>query len=142
MLKGYRLTCSCREYTHSRQDERALLKRKINFDTKIGTVLEVLVTKHVDRYGIDLRIDSVMSDGTQSLVVISRGVEKCVTELALDLTQPMFCNERSGGTMEFVAQNPWASAVTRVFIIFLDERYPDDRPPTLEDSSCHSNSRK
>ena len=69
-------------------------------------MLEVLVTKHFDRYGIDIRIDSMMSDGTQSLVVISRVVEKCVTELALDLTQPMLCNERSGGTMKFVRTKP------------------------------------
>ena len=66
-------------------------------------MLEVLVTKHFDRYGFEIKIDSMMNDGTQSWVVISRGVEKYVTEGALDHTQPKHCNERSGGTRKLVA---------------------------------------
>ena len=31
------------------------------------------VTKHFDRYGIELKLNSMMDDGTQSWIVISRG---------------------------------------------------------------------
>ena len=37
-------------------------------------VLEVKVTNHLDRYGIETKIDPMQKDGTQSWIVISRGV--------------------------------------------------------------------
>ena len=46
----------------------------IRGNTKIGPVLEVMVTKHFDRYGIEIKIDSVKKDGTQSWMVISRWI--------------------------------------------------------------------
>ena len=69
------------EYTYLRNDDKAYPKDIIN-NTKIGLVLEVLVTKHFDRYGIVMKID-----GAQSWVVISWSVEKCVTELPLWTTR-------------------------------------------------------
>ena len=68
---------------YPRNDDRAYLKDIINNNTKIGPVLEVLVTKHFDRDGIGMKIDSLVNDVTQSWVVISRDVEKYVTELPL-----------------------------------------------------------
>ena len=53
------------EYTNLRNDDKAYPKDIIN-NTKIGLVLEVLVTKHFDRYGIVMKIDSMVNDGTQS----------------------------------------------------------------------------
>ena len=79
--------------------------------------------KNFDRYGIEIKIDSVRNDGTQSWVVISRSVDKYVTELALDHTQPMHCDERSESTGRPVAIKHKACAVSSVFIILLDERY-------------------
>ena len=44
-------------------------------------------------------------DGTQSWVVISRGVDKYVTKFALDHKQPMHHDERFGGAGKLVAIN-------------------------------------
>ena len=68
--------------------------------------MRVLATEHFGRYGIETKIDSVMDDETQSCVVISRGVEKYVTELAWDHSEPMHCDEMSRGTGRPVAFNP------------------------------------
>ena len=89
MLKGYGVTSSCREYTHPRNDDRAYPKGFMNNDTKIGPLFVLPVTKHFGRYRIETKIVSMMDDGTQSWVVINRGVEEYVTELALDHTQAM-----------------------------------------------------
>ena len=81
MLKDYGVSSPCREYTYPRNDDRAYPKDVINNNTQIGPVLELLVTIHFDRYGIGMKIDSLVKDVTQSWVFISRDVEKSVTEL-------------------------------------------------------------
>ena len=48
----------------------------------IGPVLEVQVANNLERYRIEIRIDSMQNDGTQSWIVISRGIDKYVTELS------------------------------------------------------------
>ena len=80
-MLDYGVSSSCREYTYPRNDDRAYPKNIINNNTKIGPVLELLVTIHFDRYGIGMKMDSLVKDVTQCWVVISRDVEKCVTEL-------------------------------------------------------------
>ena len=50
-------------------------------NTKIGPTLEVTVTYH-QGYGIEIRIDSLQNDGSQSWVVIRRGMNKYVTEMS------------------------------------------------------------
>ena len=57
-----------------------------------------------DRYGIEIMIDSMKKDGTQSLMVISRGVDKYVTELAVDHTKSVRCDEASSSTGKLVAK--------------------------------------
>ena len=57
--------------------------------TRIGPVLEVLIKVQFGRYGIEIKIDSLAGDGSKSWVVISRGVERFVTELSPDCTEPM-----------------------------------------------------
>ena len=47
----------------------------------MGPVLEFKVTNFLERCGIEVKIDSVQHDGTQSWIVISRGINKYVTEL-------------------------------------------------------------
>ena len=82
---------------------RAYPKGIINNDTRIRPVLEVLVTEHFGRDGIEIKTGSMMNDVTHSWVLISRGVEQHVTVLALDHTQPMHSDETSGGTARLVA---------------------------------------
>ena len=82
------------------------LNRKDLFEanTKMGPILEVIVTKHVDRYGIEIKIDSMKKGGgTQSWVVTSRGVDKNVMGLAVDRTKPIHYDEASSSTEKFVA---------------------------------------
>ena len=43
-------------------------------------VLEVNVTNHLERYAKEVKIDSTQNDGSQSWIVISRGVDKYETE--------------------------------------------------------------
>ena len=60
----------------------------------MGPVLEVKVTNHLDRCGIDIKIRSMQKDGrTQSWVVISRSVDKCVTELSEENKKPIHSEE-------------------------------------------------
>ena len=77
------------ESTRTIEMIKELIRKDLLRETNIGFVQEVLVTKHSNRYGIEIKIDCPTNDGTQSWVVISRDVEKYVTELALGHTQPM-----------------------------------------------------
>ena len=79
-LKGHDAISPCREYTHSRDDDKSYPKGI----TGNGARVDVLVTEQCNRYGIEMRIESLVQDGSQSWVVISRGVERQVTELSLD----------------------------------------------------------
>ena len=83
-LEGYGGTSLCREYTLHREDKRIRPKRIIQGNSKIGLVLDVLVTRHFGHYAIEVKIVSIIEDVTQSWVVISRGLAKYVTELALN----------------------------------------------------------
>ena len=55
-LKG-----SCREYTLSRSDQSSQVKGWIRGNTKIGPVLNVKVCYHQGRYGVEIRIESLIS---------------------------------------------------------------------------------
>ena len=70
----------CRECTLPRDDDLLWPKRQIRGKT-IGPALEVIVTGHQGRYGIEIRIDSMQNDGCQIWIVISRGMNKYVTEM-------------------------------------------------------------
>ena len=43
---------------------------------------EVKITNYMERVGIEMRINSVQKDGSQSWTVISRSIDQCVTELS------------------------------------------------------------
>ena len=102
-LEGYGVTRSCREYTYNRNDKQAHPKLLVTGNTKLGSVLEVLVTKHLGRYGIETVFDATEEDGSQSWVVMGRSVEKYVTELALDRPQPRHHAEVFTSTRRLVA---------------------------------------
>ena len=54
-LAGFGGTNPRREYSHRRNDQRSEPKGAIRGNTKVGPVLEVMVTKHFDRCGIESR---------------------------------------------------------------------------------------
>ena len=56
-------------------EEKTYPKVLIRGNIKICLVRGELVTKRYDRHGIEIMIDSIENDGTQSWVVISRDVE-------------------------------------------------------------------
>ena len=71
----------CREYTLPRSDENYTPKGWIRGETKIGPVLEVKVTHHLYQDGMEIRVRSLKNDGSQSWVVICRGMNEYVDEL-------------------------------------------------------------
>ena len=62
-------------------------------------VSSLRVSEQYHRYGVEIKNGSMMNDGTESWVVITRGLTRYVTELALDHTEPMRGEENtpSGG---------------------------------------------
>ena len=70
---------SCRENTFPRHNAAPKMKRWTRGNTKIGPALEVAVTHHQGRYGIEIMIQSLLNDGTCSWVMIVNGINKHVT---------------------------------------------------------------
>ena len=66
-------------------------------------LLEVKVANHLDRDGIEMKIDSTMKDWSQSWIVISRGVKKYATELSEENKKPVLYEEASSSTGKLVA---------------------------------------
>ena len=65
------ITNTCRGYTKPRDELKAEPKGVIGDCTKLGPIYNVLRTRHYGRYGIEVLIDSLTNDGSQSWVVIS-----------------------------------------------------------------------
>ena len=51
-------------------------------NTKIGPVLDVAVSYHQGRYGVEIMINSLFSDGTRPWVKIVNGINKYETEMS------------------------------------------------------------
>ena len=75
----------------------------IRGNTKIGLVFEVKSTKQFDRHGIEIKIDSMQKDGTQSWIVTSRGIDKFVTEPPEVNKKPIHYEEASSSTGKPIA---------------------------------------
>ena len=72
---------TCREYTLPRSYESSRITGWIRGNTKIGPVLEVAVTHHQGRYGMEIMMQSLLGDETCSRVMILNGINKNVTEM-------------------------------------------------------------
>ena len=72
---------TCREYTLPRDEKSTHPKGWIRRNTKIGPVLEVTTSYLQCKYGVEIRIDSVNKDNSDSWVRISHGLNKLVTDL-------------------------------------------------------------
>ena len=71
----------CRDYTLPRYYDLSRPKGRIRGNTRTGPALEVTVTYHQGLYGIEIRIGSMQNEGSQSWVVIRRGMNTHVTEM-------------------------------------------------------------
>ena len=92
---------SCREYKLPRDDELSKAKGWIRGNTKIGPVLEVTVSNHQGRYGTEIRINSLLIDGSQSWVMICNGLTKYVMEMSEDTQENR--DDESGACAERLA---------------------------------------
>ena len=73
---------TCREYTLPRDEDISEPKGWIRGNTKIGPLLEVTTSYQQGKLGVEIRIESVNKDNSLSLVRISHGLNKLVTELS------------------------------------------------------------
>ena len=73
---------ACREYTFPRNEETTRATGWIRENTRIGPVLEVIVSFHQGFHGIEIRINSLPGDGSHSWVGMSIGMNKYVMELS------------------------------------------------------------
>ena len=72
---------TCREYTLPRDEKSSDPNGWIRGNTKIGPVLEVTTSYLQDKYGVEIRIESVNKDNSHDWVRISHGLNKLVTDL-------------------------------------------------------------
>ena len=85
-LRQFR-SVACREYTLPRDDQASQPKGWIQGNMRIGLVLEVATSFQHFKYGIEIRIESVNKDNSQSWVRISYGTIKCVVDSIQDNTE-------------------------------------------------------
>ena len=78
---------------NERDDDRSKPKGWIRENTRVGQVLDVKVTNYLERYGIEVKIDSTQNDGSQTWIVFSRGMDKYVTELSEENEKPIHFEE-------------------------------------------------
>ena len=87
---GQGSTSWCREYMYFRSDNRSQPKEYIRSDNKnMSGIWQSRLPKPCDRHGMERKIDSMQKDGTQSWMVLNRGVDKYVTNL-LRRTRSLF----------------------------------------------------
>ena len=86
---------------------RFIILGVIGNNTKLEPVHDVVATVQYGGYGVEVEMDSLAKDGSQSWVVISRSVERYVTKLYLDCTEPMQVDTSTLGTEKLVALIPW-----------------------------------
>ena len=105
-LAGFGCAGSCREYTSLRDDKRSNPKGWIRGNTEIGPVLKVKATNYLERVGIEVKIGSMRNDGSQSWIVISRGIDKYVTVLPEENEKPIHNKEVASSAGKLVAKKP------------------------------------
>ena len=93
--------------TSPRDDERSIPKGWVRGNTKGGPVLQVNVTNYLERYGIEIKTDSMQNDGSQSWIVISRGMNKYVSELPEENGKSIHHEEATTSTGRPIDQRNW-----------------------------------
>ena len=90
---------ACREYTLPRNLKLSDPKGWIRGNTKFGPVLEVTTSYLQGKIGVEIRIESVNKDKSNSWVRISHGLNKLVTDLSNkenddDSGKPLRCSSK------------------------------------------------
>ena len=80
-LRQFAEPVTCREYTLPRDEKSTDPGGWIRGNTKIGPVLGVTTSYLQGKYGVEIRIESVIKDNSDSWVRISHGLNKLVTDL-------------------------------------------------------------
>ena len=87
-------TPACREYTLPREDPMSRIYATIPGQTAIGPALQVRVTRCLDISGIESQIPSTTTKDRKSWVVMCRGNNRYVEELARGLGSPRHDSNR------------------------------------------------
>ena len=122
-----------RVHTLPRSDKFSQVKGWIRGNTKIGPVLDVAVSYHQGRYGVEIMINSFFGDGTRSRVMMVNGINKHVTEMSEE-TQENHIHDIEDGTGKPVAKARPKHINTDDF--FND--YVTIRPPWLDGCGARS----
>ena len=73
---------ACREYTLPRDEKSSDPKGWIRVNTKIRPILEVTTSHLQGKYGVEIRIESMIKDNSHSWVRISHTLNQLVTDLS------------------------------------------------------------
>ena len=136
---------SCGENTLLRDNTLSKVKGWIRGSTKIGPPLEVAVTHHQRRCGVEIMIESLSGDGTCSWVMIVNGMNKYVTEMTEETRDDHIdCTGESRGKFVAIARPKQTSTPTTSSTTSLpcDHRAWSDAQPGPFDKSCFEVSKK
>ena len=125
-LRQFR-SVACREYTLPRDDPASQPKGWIQGNVRIGPVLEITTSFQYGKHGIEIRIESVNEDNSQSWVRIFYGTNKYVidsnhnnTEIPADLPE----DQTSQTSVKVIAARSKAKAKPK-------KREPVDTPSII-----------
>ena len=144
-------TIACREYTRPRDDPASKPKGWIKGNTRIGPILEVTTSFQHFKYGVEVRIQSVKDDNSQSWVRISFGTVRYVNNYIKYDTQNLAGpqeEEDVPASSEVVAARSKAKAKpqpresTGTTTIPLNERIWIDIEPSKQDLESYNLSKK
>ena len=144
-------TVACLEYTLPRDDPASEPKGWIRRNTRIGPVLEVTTSFQHFKFGVEVRIQSVKEDNSQSWVRISYGTIRCVNNYVKYDTQSLASpqeEEAVPASSEVIAARSKAKAKPQpressgTTTIPLGERIWIDVVPSKQDVDSYNLSKK
>ena len=147
----FQQTVACREYTFPRDDQASQPKGWIRGNTRIGPILEVTTSFQHNKFGVEVRNQSVNEDNSQSWVRISYGTIKYVNDYIKDDTESLADPQEEEGvptSSDVVAARSKAKAKpqpresTGTTTIPLCERKWIDIEPSKQDLESYDLSKK
>ena len=144
-------TVACREYTLPRDDPASQPKGWIRGNTRIGPILEVTTSFQHFKFGVEVRIQSVNEDNSQSWVRISYGTIRYVnnyikydTQSLADTQEEEYVPTSSGvvAARSKAKAKPQPRESTGTTTIPLSERVWVDIEPSKQDLESYNLSKK
>ena len=142
---------ACREYTLPRDDPASEAKGWIQGNTRIGPILEVTTSFQHFKFGVEVRIQSVKEDNSQSWVRISYGTIRYVNNYIKYNTQSLASSheeEAEPASSEVIAARSKAKAKPQpressgTTTISFNERIWVDIVPSKQDFDSHMLSKR